>query len=194
VKIEWEYPEPRRGLFGAWDTFIGPGATVGENVLIVSVAISAAVLVPAYAIAAHIGWSGLQLAIAALMALDLAGGVVANATSATKRWYFRKGQGFWQHMGFTALHIYPFVVAWAFLNNDWSYAIIVYGYLILAAAVILKTPLYLQRPVALTLFMGGLIMSIYVLAPLPGLEWFVPVLYLKMIIGHLVREEPYRPG
>jgi len=26
-----------------------------------------------------------------------------------------------------------------------------------------------------------------------GLEWFLPLFYLKLLISHVLREEPYRP-
>ncbi len=30
-------------------------------------------------------------------------------------------------------------------------------------------------------------------AVIPGLEGFVPFLYLKLLVSHILREEPYRP-
>ena len=30
------------------------------------------------------------------------------------------------------------------------------------------------------------------LSPAPGLRWLVPALYLKLLVGHLLREEPYQ--
>jgi hypothetical protein len=35
--------------------------------------------------------------------------------------------------------------------------------------------------------------NVYVVPAPPGLEWIVPILFVKVILGHLVREEPYRP-
>jgi hypothetical protein len=26
------------------------------------------------------------------------------------------------------------------------------------------------------------------------MEWFVPILFLKLIVAHLLKEAPYRPG
>jgi hypothetical protein len=131
--------------------------------------------------------------VAVLIAFDIAGGIVTNATSAAKRWYHRPGQGFWQHLGFTAIHVYPFIIAWLFLGMDWSYGLIVYGYLLFATLVILLVPQYLQRPVAMAAYAGGLLVALYVLPLIPGLEWFVPFFYLKLLVSHLIKEEPYRP-
>ena len=33
----------------------------------------------------------------------------------------------------------------------------------------------------------------YLIEPVSGFEWLIPVLYLKIVYGRLVREEPYRP-
>ncbi len=63
----------------------------------------------------------------------------------------------------------------------------------LACALVLKTALYLQRPVALILYTLSLIISLYVVESPVGLEWFLPVFYLKLLVSHILREEPYRP-
>ncbi|MFX1534700.1 MAG: hypothetical protein ACFFDI_10800 [Promethearchaeota archaeon] len=194
MKIDWNYPEPRTGLLGSWDRFIGPGATRSEVLLILIPALLAGIAVPLYAIYANLNWNLLQLIVATLAALDLVGGVVANASSSTKRWYHREGQGFKDHFLFTAIHIiYPFLVAWLFLSMDWVFFVAVASYLLISAVIILKTPLYLQRPLALLIFLGVLVLNTYILNSPVGLEWLVPVLFLKLIVAHLIREEPYRP-
>jgi hypothetical protein len=96
-------------------------------------------------------------------------------------------------VGFVALHIYPFLVAWLFRAGDWGYAIVAYGYLLAAAVLIVLAPRYLKRPVALFLFLGGLALDQLVLTPTPGLTWFLPLLYLKLLVSHAVPEAPFRP-
>ncbi|WP_462323106.1 hypothetical protein [Halochromatium sp.] len=86
------------------------------------------------------------------------------------------------------------LVAWLYLDNDWLWAAIAGAYLLGAAALILATPVYLQRPTALTLYMGGMVIGRWLLPTVPGLEWFLPVFYLKLLVSHLPREEPYRPA
>ena len=66
-------------------------------------------------------------------------------------------------------------------------------YLFGSAALIVSVPLYLQRPISLTVFAGSLILTEYGLASPMGLEWFLPLFYLKLLVSHIVREEPYRP-
>jgi hypothetical protein len=63
-----------------------------------------------------------------------------------------------------------------------------------SALVILSGPQYLQRPVSLMLHACALLLALYVLAQPVGLEWFLPLFYLKLLVGHLPEEEPYRPA
>ncbi|MFZ1864411.1 MAG: hypothetical protein WAU39_09335 [Polyangiales bacterium] len=45
VTIDWQAPAPRSGSLGAWDRFVGPGATVAENILILGTTLGGAVLI-----------------------------------------------------------------------------------------------------------------------------------------------------
>lgn len=188
-----EAPAPRKGLAGEWDRFIGPGATRAELALILGSALVGAIAVAAYALWQDLGWSSIQLAAAALLALDLVGGVVANATTAAKRWYHRPGQGFRQHFAFVVLHVHPFLAAWLFWEGNWAFALVIYGYLLLATLLILRTRLCMQRPVAMALTVVGLGIGLVAFPPVPGMAWFVPVFYLKLLVSHLLKEWPYSP-
>ena len=42
--------------------------------------------------------------------------------------------------------------------------------------------------------MLAILVNLYVVRPVVGFEWLVPALFLKLIYGPLVREEPYRPN
>jgi hypothetical protein len=122
------------------------------------------------------------------------GGVLTNATSAAKRWFFREGEGFKQHMTFVALHLVQTALfGWAFLDFNLMWIIGVYGVLLGGSAVILKTPLYLQRPVAALIYVAALLLSLYVFETVAYLEWFLPVLFFKILVSHVLREEPYQP-
>lgn len=192
--IDWNVPQPRTGLAGALDRFIGPGATAAELLLQILAPSVAALAAPLYAALSGEDWSWFQYLLCAVLAFDMVGGVVTNATSSAKRWYHRDGQGFYQHLAFTSAHLLHLVlVAWLYLGNDWLWAAIAGAYLLGAAALILATPVYLQRPMALALYMAGLVIGLWLLPTVPGLEWFLPVFYLKLLVSHLPREEPYRP-
>lgn len=194
INIHWQYPLPRKGLLGALDKFIGPGATRAEIWLQIVPAVLAGIGAPVYAILKGVHWNTAQLVLAGLFAFDMTGGIVTNATSTAKRWYHREGQGFWHHLIFTAVHvIHLFIVAWLFRALDWGFFGVTSSYLLVASIIILKAPLYLQRPLAYLLYAIALLISIYGFAPTVGLEWFLPFFYLKLLISHLLREEPYRP-
>ncbi|MCD4783940.1 MAG: hypothetical protein K8T10_08975 [Candidatus Eremiobacteraeota bacterium] len=195
MKISWNYPKPRKGLAGAFDRFVGPGATKMEIFLQILFVTIAAIALPVYAVVNKLGWNMAQLVIGSIIALDMTGGVITNATSSAKRYWHREGVGFGFHIKFILIHaVQLFVVAYFFRSMDWSFFAISYIYLIIGALIILKSPLYLQRPVAMMMYLGGLVVNFYVLSPSPrGMEWFLPVFFLKLFICHLLREEPYRP-
>ena len=194
AKINWSYPAPRPGLAGALDRFIGPGVTPAELWLELGSAIAFGAAVLAYSLWKSPGWSLLQTLVAVILAADMAGGIVTNATSTAKRWYHRAGQGFGQRFAFVAVHTAEILlVAWLFRSMDWLFFSVMAGYLLAAAAVILKTPVYLQRPAALGLFAIALLVSVYGFPAVAGMEWYIPFLFLKLLVSHLVREEPYRP-
>jgi hypothetical protein len=170
---------------------MGPGATDAEQWLELGAALLAGIGAGVYAFAVS-DWSLIQSLVTVLLAFDLAGGVVTNATSSAKRWYHRPGQGIRQHLGFTAVHaLHLFLVAWLFLGGDWTYFAGTYAWLLAAALAIEFTPLYLKRPVALGLFVVSLTLSLYIFAAPPGLEWFLPVFYLKLLVSHLLPEAPF---
>lgn len=192
--INWNYPQPRRGIAGLLDRFLGPGTTPAEAWMQTFFSTAAAVALLAFAVAHNIGWTPLQYAVSAVLAFDIMGGVVTNGCSSAKRWYHRTERGPAAHFGFVAFHtVYVFAVAWLFRGLDWLFFAGVSLYLLGAAALILKTPLYLQRPLAFSLLVGAMGLNTYAFSPTPGLELFVPLLFLKLIVSHLLREEPYRP-
>lgn len=191
----WSSPMPRPGLRGQLDRFIGPGATVAEMILQFVPAFLAAIAAPAYAMALPIAWTPLQLGLISVLGVDFVGGVLTNATAAAKRWYHRPSQGWQHHMGFVALHLVHIgLVALLFRSSDWPFFIGVSGYLLGASALILGCPLYLQRPIALGLYAVALLGDRYCFAATPGLEWFLPLLFLKLLVSHLLHETPYRPS
>ena len=104
TRIDWETPEQSKGLGRVVDELIGPGATRAEIVLVFVVGIIGGCAVIAYQYVVGLGWDLLQLIVGAIIAFDIAGGVIANATSTAKRWYHREGQGFKQHFGFVVVH------------------------------------------------------------------------------------------
>jgi hypothetical protein len=180
---------PRSGVGGILDRIAGPGATDSELYLTLAAGVLAVAGQIAYASLAGLNWNVWQYVFAAFLAFDIAGGVMSNATHSSKLWWHREGRGFRHHFGFVAFHIYPFIVAFLYRPADWIWGVSIYGLLLLSAFFVLKTPAYLQRPVAMLAFMGAIAVSLYAFSPTPGLEWFVPLLFLKLIICHILPEE-----
>ena len=186
--------KPRSGWQGNVDRFIGPGATSAELVLQFVPAVAMAIAAPLYAKTISADFTGWQLGLIAFLAFDFMGGVLTNATAAAKRWYHHPDQGWQQHLSFVVLHlVHIAVVAITFRGMDWLFFIGVSSYLLLAAGMILASPLYLQRPIALGLFTLALLGDRYLILPTPGLEWFLPLLFLKLLISHLLKETAYQP-
>lgn len=191
MPIEWNYPQPRSGIAGALDRFLGPGMERTEILLnFVGMGIlTLLIIIPLWL--SGISWSPLQWVIAILIAVDICGGALTLAMGTGKRWVFRRDQGFLQHIGFVALHIHPFIIAF-FFSGTLIWAATAYLLVLFSAYAVLQAPLYLQRPVsvfciALAVLSGG------ILAAPEGFFWFAPLFFIKLIGGHCTREEPYRP-
>lgn len=190
----WDIPHPRSGWRGTLDRFVGPGATKSELALQFAFSALAAVAALIYAAYAARHWSWLQYLICGVLTLDIAGGIITNSTSSAKRWYHRAGQGAKRHFGFVSVHLFHLLlVSCLYLGFDIFWVAVAGGYLLLATALILSVPQYLQRPVGMAAYSGALLITIYVLAQPEGLEWFLPLFYLKLLVSHLLKEEPYRP-
>ena len=184
---------PRKGWKGQLDRFIGPGATPAELVLQLAPSVAAAIVAPLHALTLPIDWAPWQLGAIAILGFDLVGGVLTNATAAAKRWYHRPGQGWRQHMAFVSMHLFHVGLVALLRGVDGLFFVGVSSYLLLAAGLILASPLYLQRPVALGLYGLVLVCDRYLFTPTPGLEWFLPLFFLKLLISHLLKESPYCP-
>lgn len=187
-----EPPAPRSGVLGLTDEFIGPGATKAEILLQTLPLIPASGL--AYLYASRNGLSVVHSVGAALFAADLLGGVVTNSTSAAKRWYHRSSQGVAQHLCFVAVHaIHVAVVAYFYRNADLAWGLAVFAYLVTTATTIVHAPRYLQRPIAHLLYTAALAANTTsaCFKPTKGLQWFIPVFHLKLLVAHLVDEQPF---
>ena len=175
---------PRSGWRGAIDRFVGPGATSAELWIQFAPALLVGVGLPIWAVLAHIGWNIPQMIVAGLLALDVVGGAVTNATLPAKLWYHRPET---RHEGFVLLHgVQIFLVGWLFRQMDWVYFAFHYGALLTASAVIVRTPERLRRPAAFLHLSIILMASTTAFRPSEGMAWFVPLFFLKVLIAHLL--------
>lgn len=193
VKIDWKSS-------GKPDGFFGTGATFAERALAVGFGLAAtAMLFWLWLLDSN--WTWAQYALAAALTLDATGGAVANALNSAKRFYHSPPQAeegaaaafFKNHFAFTLLHVHPLIIGFAFGEGGWTYGLFWYLALALSAILILNAPLYLRRPLAAGIVLLAILINAYLIPPVSGFEWFAPVLFLKIVAGHLVREEPYRP-
>lgn len=176
--------EPRFWL----DRLIGPGASRGEIVLQAAVAFLGLVFAVAVAPA---DWPVWKTVVAAVLAFDLAGGVVTTTTRPAKLWYHRPGQGRAAHLGFVAAHVvHVAVVALVFRPGfDGIYFGAVTAVLLAGAVAVEHASERLQRPVAATAWLMGLWLDLWLFTPTVGLAWFVPMFFFKLLVGHLLPEE-----
>lgn len=188
-----EIPAVRSGLAGAWDKFAGPGWSRSENLLLWTSTLVCSLFLPLWAAISGMDWSALQYILAFLLALDIIGGAVTMAAVPGKRWYHRPGQGAKEHLGFIVMHVHPFLVAWLFAPAGegmlWGYALTGYVFLLLATAGILLAPPRLKRPLATACLAAGCLLNGLVVSPPPGMMWFLPVFYTKLLLSHLVPEK-----
>lgn len=154
----------------------------------------------AVAAAQGVDWSWWQWALVLVLTADVAGGVPANSLGTAKRLYHSpappgsplRGRVLRNPVGFAALHFHPFLVAAAFADATWMWATAWYALALGGTVAVVAVPLYLRRPLAAALVTVALIAAPLLTAP-KGLVWLGPVLVLKLVAAHAVREEPYRP-
>ncbi len=193
VRIEWEYE-------GKTDFSSGTGAYASEKILGLASSVVIPVVLLMHLRDTGMEWSVLQIVIAMLLAFDVSGGLVSNALNSCKRLYHtppkpsegKLGVLFKHPVIFSVLHIHPLVAGWMYGNGNWGYGVTWYVLFLASAAIVLITPLYLKRPVSMLLIMLSVLINLYGMDPIAGLEWLMPLLFIKIVYGHLVREEPYR--
>lgn len=181
---------PRAGPLGLWDRFVGPGMRTSETLLVLGASIGGSI-----AAAVWIHASGGVLVttlVAALLGLDVIGGAVCNATGTTKRWYHRPEATTADQLAFVAPHLLHIAVVACLLRGptfDAVYFALIGGWLVVSSSLVVAAPGYLKRPVAAALYLGAMALALYGVGLTPGLEWFAPALFLKLLMGHLVPDD-----
>lgn len=194
ARIDWTVPAGRP------DWLLGAGAVRAERRTVWGASAVAAGAAVAVAAAQDVTWSWWQWSLVLVLTLDVAGGVVANALGSAKRFYHSpvpRGLPLPQrvvrdHVGFAALHVHPFVVAALLPDASWPWAAAWYLASLAGTVAVVRAPLYLRRPLAAAVVTVAVVAAPLVDAP-AGLAWLGPVLVLKLVASHGVREEPYRP-
>ena len=169
-----------------WERLVGPGATRAENIGTIGVGVAGAVVAIWRAVA--VDASALATITAAVLALDVVGGVWANATETTRRWYHRPGSGPRSHLGFASAHVHPFILALLFEGFALQSGVVLYVGVVLTTGLIQVSPDRLASPIALT---ASLALIVALTGNAAGLEWFPAAYTLKLLAGHAV---PARSG
>ncbi|MGX1810020.1 hypothetical protein ACWIGI_30255 [Nocardia sp. NPDC055321] len=171
------------------DRLIAPGATRGE----VTTALGAAFLgaAAAFALGAHAGYSALTLAVITFVAFDMFGGAVVNATTSAKRWFHRESRTARHHLGFVAIHVQPFLLAWVTPDFTWRTAAAVYATALCGALLITAAPRDLRRPIAFAVTAFALVCVTSLLTVPHALAWFAPILLIKLLLAHLLPEDSH---
>lgn len=196
--VDWTYTGPT-------DHLCGPGATQAERILAYGSAgvLTLLIVIADLTSATHVSASWWQFLLLLILAMDVSGGAVANNLNSCKRYYHGESADdegvvttyMKNARVFTALHLQPVLAGWAFGPGIWRGLV---WYIVLQVAVwcVLAVPLYVRRAVATAITVAVIIVHAAWL-PLAygavGLSWFIPCLFIKMVIGHAVQEEPYRP-
>lgn len=193
AQVTWHYSGRTYGL-------VGTGATATERALgYGSAAVLTLVILGADVLRADpVAQAGWQVALLALFAFDIAGGAVANMLNSCKRLYHsppRPEDGailraLKNPRLFTALHVHPLLIVWAF-GGSLAHAAIWYLLLQVAVWGVLAAPLYLRRALATAVSMLAIISAPLAWPLGTGLDWVVPALFVKLVLAHAVREEPY---
>lgn len=191
-----------RSLHGlAPDPMYGAGALPVERRLAFWSGVCGSVLVVGYmALAEPDRWNIWLYLIAATLAFDLIGGVVANGLNSAKRDHFamRSTSGkllekiVRSPVLFSALHLQPIIIGLLYPGPGWWWGFLWYTFTLTGVISVGRAPLYLQRPVALLMCTAAALMTPVIPSP-AGLWWVPVVLALKLILAHAVQEEPYRP-
>ena len=169
------------------DRLLGPDASRAEAGLALGAGAAFALAVPALAYARGIEWTMVQAVVAGLLAFDLFGGAAVNASEAGRRFYHAPGRRTADHLGFVAAHVlHVAALAWLFRDGDWGYAAGFSALLLACAALVLAAPPHVRRPVTMVAYAAALVIALTATAPAPGMEWFIPVLYLKLLVAYLL--------
>lgn len=192
--IDWEYSGPPNPIMGT-------GATLLEQLFVWLVGLAAAGLYFYLGQSGWFSWEWWHVLIAAFIAFDLIGGAVANHLNSAKRFHHAPRQAeergliglFKSAWYYSAVHVHPLVIYLLWKPKEFFVGLGIYVVIIAATIVTRLLPVYLARPFAATMLLAAILASTFAIRPVPGFEWLLPVLVLKVVMGFGVREEPYRP-
>ncbi|MFF2233271.1 hypothetical protein [Streptomyces anulatus] len=164
---------------------VAPDAERGERIICYAGALAGTVFATALALRAPYAWPALT--VIAVVAFDLFGGTVVNATRSAMRRFHRPGRSRLHHFAFVAAHVQPFAPALLVPGFGWISAA-VYALTLAGAACVLIAPADLRRPVAFAVSALAITAATTSVAVPGEPAWFAPVLVIKLLLAHLLPE------
>lgn len=146
--------------------------------------VGAVLLAPPY-------WTSWQLLVALLLAVDVIGGVAANALPAGRRWYHRPERSLVSRALFFGGHVLHPVLLVLVFDARWEWGLLLFGSMLLAATSVLLAPIDVALAVGLIATTAALTLVLTVFGgPPEGLVWLAVAYFLKLIVGHATPETP----
>ena len=158
----------------------GDSPTARDLVLIHLTAVSAAGLLLLLYAQSAAPFSLAAAGVIVVLALDEAGGVVANATRSTSGWYRR--QPAWVSIVFLAVHALQPALMALVLGLPWPVFALLYGYQLAAGCVLIRLREHdVQRPLAAALLGIGVVLFVG-LSTVPPVLMILGLLYLVKLV------------
>ena len=179
----------------------GTGSVLSEQLVFWIAGLLGAALMIVLARGGWVLWNWWRTGLAAVIAFDLIGGAAAAALNSSKRFYFSAAKqnergplrllktGYYLPL----ISVHPILVYLIYRSPQAWMGFAIYLVVGAIAIGVRKAPLFLARPIAVTAVLTAIVTSFYFIDAPPGFEWMLPVLVIKLVLGHAVREEPYRP-
>lgn len=142
----------------------------------------------------QVDWQWGQMMVVALIIADIGSGVVANLLASTRKFYqleVIENEPGWSKfirspLGFTSLHIYPILV-WLILTPElWWVGIVWYVMIWGSVLLLLKVPEKHFMAVVGALLVIVFLVNAYLLPYPDSLSWFIPLLFIKLTLAHLM--------
>ncbi|MGK8523972.1 hypothetical protein ACRS6B_21560 [Nocardia asteroides] len=189
LQADWSIPATAPGWAGRVERFMGPGKTRAESAVEAIGGALCVLLLAIYSLPLLSGRGIVEVVALAVIACDLVGGVLTNATNSAKRWYHRtrSSRG---RLTFVAIHTLHLAVVGLLLLDDPAWFAGNAALLLGSALSIELSPAGLRRPIAMAAYMTVFLLNLIVF-PVPALlAWFIPLFFLKLLICHLIPEVP----
>lgn len=170
-------------------SFFGPGATNYELALQLIPSFIFAIILLLRAIHLNLFVSSTaKYILFFVFVVDVTGGVLTNSTVACKLWYHRPQHTRRDRFIFTFVHSLHILIAALFFREAGKLAFFwqVTVLLVVASSVVMYTPMYLKYTMGLVFVIVAMLLDLYVWFPTKGLEWFVPLMFLKIPAGYHV--------